>query len=281
MAEAHYNSLAVPSRARRAAGPAADMKRVHNDFKRSLLVEHASSANFLVDIGCGRGGDLQKWVAVGVKRALGVDVSEAQVDEAEKRRTALGAAAAGYGFEVTDRGLGVLDDVPDGCADVVTSMFSLNYFFGAEESASRLVREVARILRPGGKFVGVCADGREVATLLRSASAVDADASPAFSLESLSGASIDDGFGAGYALRIADTVLDGEDESGPVEYAVHHADLLRLARDSGLAPVSGGWRKPAFERVKDPGFRRVSMLYTSFAFVRSLEEDDADFTEYF
>ena len=274
MALSHYDSLAVPSRARRSAGPAVDLKRVHNDFKRTLLSEHASNASFLVDIGCGRGGDLQKWVASGVKRVLGVDVSEAQVGEAEKRRVAMGAPAAGYAFEVTDPDLGALDDVPDGCADVVTCMFAHNYGFETEETASRLVTGIARSLRPGGKFVGVCADGRDVATLLRSASTVDAETYAAFTLESLSGTVIGDGFGAGYSLRIADTVLDGEDESGPVEYAVHHADLSRLSRNSGLSPIAGSWRKPAFDRVKDPGFRRVSMLYTSFAFTKSLVADD-------
>lgn len=276
MAE-HYDSLSVPSKARRSAGPAADMKRVHNDLKRAILTEHASNASFLVDVGCGRGGDLQKWVAAGVKNVVGFDVSEAQIEEAERRRATLGPAAAGYAFEVTGPGLEGLDDLPDGCADVASCMFALNYFFETEESAARMFRAVARILRPGGKFVGVCADGREVATLLRSPETFDA-----FELESLgpSATSLGDGFGAGYVIRVKDTVLDGEGGNVPIEFAVYNADLAKLARDVGLDPIAGAWRKPAFERIKDPGYRKVSQIYTSFAFVKSLVEEEADFASF-
>ena len=267
----HYDAVPVPSKGRRAVGPAADLKRVHNDFKRSIISEYATKVGFLVDIGCGRGGDLAKWISSGVKHVLGIDVSDAQIEEAEKRRATVGPAGSGYVFEVTDADLGALDDIPDACVDIVTCMFALNYFFGTREDAASLLTNVSRIIRPGGKFVGVFADGRDVAALLRSAP----DGGGAYSLY---GDDVDaigrPGFGAGYELRIADTVLD-DDGRAPVEFAVHYEELARLARDCGLDPFGSGARKrPALDRIKDENFRRVSRLYSAFAFVKSLREDD-------
>lgn len=263
----HYDSLSVPTRRERSSGPAAELKRVHNAFKSRLIQRFARNANFLVDIGCGRGGDIGKWRASGVANVLGFDNSESQVAEATRR--AQEAGVPGYVFETTYADVAeALSDIPDGCADAVTSMFSLNYFFGSRAEAEALLVEVRRVLRPNGTFFGVFASGAEVRRLyaepeLRETSAyvvraVDGHLGP-FPC-----------FGEEYSLLLRDTVLDLDGSGAPTEFAVDRGILESSAAAAGLRveAIPDDLRTAAFESIRDADYRRASSLYESFAFRR-------------
>lgn len=99
-----------------------------------------------VDLGSGRGTDvirLAEKVAPG-GRAYGIDVTEAMLDTAVKTAKKLGVDNAIFLR-------GTLDDLPlaDATADWVLSNCVLNH---APDKAQTW-REIARILKPGGKFV--------------------------------------------------------------------------------------------------------------------------------
>jgi SAM-dependent methyltransferase len=98
----------------------------------------------LIDLGCGRGGDLLRaaeMVGPG-GRVTGIDATPRMV-EAAKQRTA--------GLDHASVVLGDLAAVPlpDGCAEVVVSNCAINH---ATDKAA-VYREVARLLVPGGRVV--------------------------------------------------------------------------------------------------------------------------------
>jgi ubiquinone/menaquinone biosynthesis C-methylase UbiE len=99
----------------------------------------------VVDLGCGRGRDvLRAGAAVGPSgRAVGVDASE---DMLERARAGVPAEAGNVRFLRSD--LAALD-LPDGCADAVISNCAINH---APDKVA-VYREIARVLRPGGRFV--------------------------------------------------------------------------------------------------------------------------------
>jgi len=98
----------------------------------------------VVDLGCGRGGDLLR--AAGLVgpagRVTGVDATPRMVEAARERTAGLA------GVEVL---LGDLSAVPlpAGCADLVLSNCAINH---APDKAA-VYREVARLLAPGGRAV--------------------------------------------------------------------------------------------------------------------------------
>jgi ubiquinone/menaquinone biosynthesis C-methylase UbiE len=98
----------------------------------------------LVDLACGAGGP-GLWAAAETgARLVGVDVSVVAVARATARAEALGMAevATFRGGTFADTGL------DDGAADAVMTVDALQY---APDKAEAL-REVARVLRPGGRF---------------------------------------------------------------------------------------------------------------------------------
>jgi len=94
--EQHYDAQAAPA-AGAAAGGAREAlaarrsgvlfwyKLFANCVKRELITAFATDANCLVDLGCGRGGDLAKWRGAHVRHVIAIDLSSAQLDEARVR----------------------------------------------------------------------------------------------------------------------------------------------------------------------------------------------------
>ena len=69
--ETHYDSQAFQHQSRsqamavRNSGALISYKKFANAVKRRQIAEYAGGATLLVDLGCGRGGDLQKWQEAG------------------------------------------------------------------------------------------------------------------------------------------------------------------------------------------------------------------------
>jgi SAM-dependent methyltransferase len=96
----------------------------------------------LVDVGCGRGGP-GLWVAkASGANLVGVDIAQTGLDAATASAAALGITA---GFR-----LGSFEDLPldDDAADVVMSVDA--FLFAPDKPAA--VRELARVVRPGGRL---------------------------------------------------------------------------------------------------------------------------------
>ena len=59
--QAHKHTNLRDALAARRAGVLFTYKRYANSVKRQLIQSHARDARLLIDIGCGRGGDIAKW----------------------------------------------------------------------------------------------------------------------------------------------------------------------------------------------------------------------------
>ena len=155
--EAHYDRAAAAGGAPGATPPSmVHMKHAHGALKEALIRERCASRRVL-DLACGRGGDLHRWHRAGVREVLGVDLSEGSVREARRRAAARGYTHAAFASCkcVGDRADLVL------CApvDVVTCMMAVHYFFDTPSRGAEAMRFVRRHLRLGGWFVGVVPDG--------------------------------------------------------------------------------------------------------------------------
>lgn len=99
-----------------------------------------------VDLGSGRGSDVLRLAeAVGPEgHAYGIDVADAMLEKARRTADKLGVTNATFvRSELEALGL------PDETADWITSNCVLNH---ASDKA-RVWREIARVLKPGGRFV--------------------------------------------------------------------------------------------------------------------------------
>jgi len=110
---------------------------------RALDVAAPREGEDLVDLGCGRGGDVARGAGLVGSRgsATGVDGSDRML------AAAVEALSGQPNARVVKGDLGAVP-LPDRCADVIVSNCAINH--ASDKDA--VYREVHRMLRPGGRF---------------------------------------------------------------------------------------------------------------------------------
>lgn len=179
----HYNM--VPERGREWRQTDSKIKglRSYNNWVKSSLIQKfiGDDRNLkILDIGCGKGGDLQKWQASRkVELYVGCDPADVSIKQAKDRYASMQKktrrlfhaefyAKDCFGEWLGDipiiRDVGIDPGVGPGNAasqrwggggwDMVTMMFCMHYAFESEAKAKGMLRNVAGALKKGGRFIG-------------------------------------------------------------------------------------------------------------------------------
>jgi SAM-dependent methyltransferase len=166
-------------------------------FLKARGIAPLQHADWVVDLGTGRGGDLNLYLKAGVRHLVAVDSSRAALTELVRRRleaafrrgagrgpggraggpagpappegrTALHvlAADAARPAAETAAALGRLG-VPPGGADALVCNLAVHYFLGSAEGLRNFAALAGALVRPGGRVVLTFLDGARVHALLR------------------------------------------------------------------------------------------------------------------
>lgn len=170
-----------------------DMMNFHNSIKSDLIKQY--KGNSVVDLACGKGGDLPKFLGAGFTRLLGYDSNrdniENPVDGAYKRLfkmqrgRSLKYVMLTYdlskkidikAFEndndkhvaqvihgnVRDMKLHKYQDMARDKFDLVNCQFAIHYFFESETTLDNFLSNVDMYLKDDGYFIGTCLNGHAV-----------------------------------------------------------------------------------------------------------------------
>uniref|UniRef100_A0A6B2LA97 mRNA (guanine-N(7))-methyltransferase n=1 Tax=Arcella intermedia TaxID=1963864 RepID=A0A6B2LA97_9EUKA len=256
-----YEKSHTPSMRERAEGPGIKMKKFHNNVKRQLIYQFAWGAPCLLDLCCGRGGDLQKWYDAKVRYVKGIDIAAASIEEAQRRYIQLSTQQGAYkpsnrsqpqprqqpnsrqyrqpsppptfkvDFLVSQQlGREVLFAEDVGRYEAISCMFALHYFFESESILDCFLRTVGRCLKRGGHFLGCCPDGARIAALLGDQEHYEDSVVRLTKLWRGERSAC----GSAYGVSVLDTVIEGRSE----EYLVDFEYLAGKAAQHGLFPVS-------------------------------------------
>jgi hypothetical protein len=146
------------------------LRRFHNQLKKTMLTSYARNIEALLDIGSGRGGDLNKWESLKIGHVYAVDPSTQNMSVLRSRAKSMGLSTSGKDARITPITRSIVDVsdkiVPDESADVISSFFSLTYMFDTQSTLEKTADEIARIIRDQGHFIGTMMDGDRVRNLL-------------------------------------------------------------------------------------------------------------------
>lgn len=179
----HYNM--VPERGREWRQTDSKIKglRSFNNWVKSSLIQKfiGDERNLrILDIGCGKGGDLGKWEkSRKVELYVGCDPADVSIKQAKdryaemKKRNRRTFHAEFYAKDCFGEFLGDIPIIKDvgidpgvgpgnamsqrwggGGWDMVTMMFCMHYAFESEAKAKGMLRNVAGSLKKGGRFIG-------------------------------------------------------------------------------------------------------------------------------
>lgn len=172
---------------------AVGMRAFHNFIKSNLIMAYAHNRKSVLDIGCGRGGDLHKFVDAGIKKYVGLDVDYAGLftipDSAIKRSREIKnritdapqmdfihADARGiFNPESQKKILGVMKDTNAKLIqehltkkyDFVNCQFSIHYYLSDELSWMNFCENLNNVMDENSYFVATCFDGDKLFNLFK------------------------------------------------------------------------------------------------------------------
>ena len=179
------------------SSPIANLKRLHGWITWQLIRLFTKGGEEVLDLACGKGGDLRKWDKARAGLYVGVDMVPGLLDAAHHRYVLLGCKFSAR-FVCGDAYSGsLLKDMAEDITtttttattttgdsktkktallfDVVSCQFALHYAWSSEERARAAMQNVAASLKPGGFFIGTIPDADAIVEKLRASAAMVPD----------------------------------------------------------------------------------------------------------
>ncbi|KAI8460232.1 mRNA capping enzyme-domain-containing protein [Phakopsora pachyrhizi] len=178
----YYNGRPNTSKTERVESPIFGVRKLNNWIKSVLIgklgVSEDGQPNIrfnringknhlykkkVLELGCGKGGDLAKWDKVGINELFGFDIAEVSIRQARERYnrsfsknfyakyTALDCFSLPIESVLTRKEL-------YRPFDLVSLQFCMHYAFETQSKARMMLENVSRNLRPGGIFMGTIPD---------------------------------------------------------------------------------------------------------------------------
>ncbi|KAL6553436.1 hypothetical protein OROGR_007278 [Orobanche gracilis] len=194
----HYSARTNQTLEEREASPIIHLKKLNNWIKSVLIQLYAKRGDAVLDLACGKGGDLIKWDKARISYYVGIDIADGSVmqrmenhlrpiwrPQIEDCRTRYNGDAdhhqrrkkfsfparliCGDCFEVR------LDKVlkEDAPFDICSCQFAMHYSWSTEARARRALANVSALLRPGGIFIGTMPDANVIVRKLREAEGLE------------------------------------------------------------------------------------------------------------
>ncbi|KAL0000995.1 hypothetical protein SO802_014776 [Lithocarpus litseifolius] len=178
----HYSARTNQTLEEREASPIIHLKKLNNWIKSVLIQLYARRGDAVLDLACGKGGDLIKWDKAKVGYYVGVDIAEGSIEDCRtryngdadhhqrrKKFTFPARLICGDCYEARLDNV-LADDAP---FDVCSSQFALHYSWSTEARARRALANISALLRPGGTLIGTMPDANVIIKKLREAEGLD------------------------------------------------------------------------------------------------------------
>ncbi|CAI2302256.1 unnamed protein product [Caenorhabditis sp. 36 PRJEB53466] len=140
-----------------------------DDAKRRLEESNVGRLRVL-DLACGKGGDLRKWAIAGAKTVVMADVADVSIEQAKERYSQMRQNNIfGAQFIVADCTKDNLEERIENKDpfDLVSCQFAMHYSFVDEPSARTFLKNAVGMLKPGGLFIGTLPDADRIVWAVR------------------------------------------------------------------------------------------------------------------
>lgn len=237
-AQSHYNQQVEVTRTQRQQSSILHLKNFNNWVKRFMLAAFIKDhASVVLDLSCGRGGDIQKYCARGsrARYIVASDIAEQSLYKYVDRYEETAACTWGVKLMHADAAVHDIHANLNLQFDLVSCQFALHYGFETEAKARCWVRNACHRLKIGGHFIGTTTDGNVLVKRLRQAdgrvfgnSKFKVTFDEAVAQGSFPAAQP---YGLGFTFHLNDAIDDCP------EYLVHFPTLVALAAEHGCKLV--------------------------------------------
>lgn len=258
----HYNAKSAETLENRQLSASINVRNFNNWLKSTLITNLHLNHPTVLDICCGKGGDLPKWISAKIAKLVAVDIADQAVAEYKRRYKSSNAKFPAV-FIVADC---FSEDLQSHFKrikfDLVSCQFALHYAFDNETRARQLFHNISINLRKGGSFICTIPNAARLLDKLRYGTEFG---NTLYHIKFDHQGLQRQAFGEQYTFTLIDAV-----DSVP-EYLVHYQTLLILASEYGLK-LEKCWTFPQFHREYNnprglaPDEWEVIGIYLAFVF---------------
>lgn len=251
----HYNKLEEKGRAERSNSRIFHMRNFNNWIKSILINEFLKKVQDTVRLGdpfrvldmcCGKGGDLLKWEKSSITHIICTDIAEVSIEHCKDRYNKMRHKPFTAEFFACDSTLQRLREKykdPSIELNLVSCQFAFHYCFESLKQAECMVRNASECLRTGGYFFGTIPDANEIMKRQQAVGGTEFG-NEIYRIKFLCDTDKPPLFGAKYNFELHGVV-------NCPEFLVHFPLLVKLARKFGLKLVLKERFEDFFERNKN------------------------------
>lgn len=269
----HYNKLEERGRAERSKSRIFHMRNFNNWIKSVLINEFLEKVKNpqklgeplrVLDMCCGKGGDLLKWEKAGITHLICTDIAEVSIQQCEERYKKMaernqrdkfgGQKLFTAEFFACDSSLQRLREKyrdPSIELNLVSCQFAFHYCFESLKQAECMIQNAAECLRPGGYFIGTMPDANDIMKRQRAAESNEFG-NEIYRINFLCDTDTPPLFGAKYNFE-----LDGVVNCP--EFLVYFPLFVKLAAKFGLRLVMKERFDEYFEKNKQTGKQNIEL----------------------
>lgn len=219
--EDHYDNKMEIGMNKRKESEIIGLRNFNNWIKNSLIQKYCQKGDQVLDLCCGKGGDLLKYDKKDISCLFGVDISKESLKDMVERyqNSKVKYSLKLYHGDATTKNINI------GKMDVVSCQFALHYSFESEKQARRLLMNVEQNLKNGGYFIITTTDSFVMVKKLKEKGLKYGNTIYNVEFESNS---FTNNFGNKYTFQLKEAI-----DSCP-EYLVHPKVLESLAKEYNL-----------------------------------------------
>mmetsp|Transcript_8776 Transcript_8776/g.25552 ORF Transcript_8776/g.25552 Transcript_8776/m.25552 type:complete len:406 (+) Transcript_8776:789-2006(+) len=219
----HYSQRQNQNLEQRKQSPIYNLRCLNNFVKSTLIQTVTKKKDRVMDLACGKGGDLGKFKKAEIGYYCGIDIALESVRRDAIQRYNKGDYTFPATFIAGDAFVHDLEDVlgenVKGLFDVVSCQFAIHYSFSTEKRARKAFENISKALRPGGHFVGTTVDSnvlvrnlRQTDGLLFGNDVIEVNFDEKYSKKEF----LPPGFGIEYSFTLEDAVTDCKESLVPL-----------------------------------------------------------------
>ncbi|XP_047514867.1 mRNA cap guanine-N7 methyltransferase [Pieris napi] len=170
---AHYNHLEEKGIRERFKSPIFYLRNFNNWVKSVLIQEYVDRVRGnvygkrlrVLDICCGKGGDLSKWQKACVNHVIFADIANISIQQCKSRYDEIRKCTFTAQFIAADCTKESIRDKytdPSIRFDIVSCQFGLHYSFESLSQVRRMLKNATECLSPGGYFFGTIPNAYEI-----------------------------------------------------------------------------------------------------------------------
>eukprot|EP00835_Amoeboradix_gromovi_P000209 NODE_7_length_48057_cov_0.322240.p18 type:complete len:235 gc:universal NODE_7_length_48057_cov_0.322240:20915-20211(-) len=165
----HYNQHKQQTQNQRKYSDTYDLRTFNNWIKSCLIMKFIVKDAFVLDLGCGKGGDLRKFANHNIKYYMGLDIAEESVKDNigrykemkmpfDSKFIALDCFAYNWSKLTTNK------------FDLVSSQFCFHYAFENVQKVKNALYNVSQVLKSGGYWIATIPNEDVIVNRLQNAS---------------------------------------------------------------------------------------------------------------